>query len=502
MAPVKHGRLAHVLFSLLGFFAAEAYAGHEQGPDASFKIPRAELISTIKTVGMMPITVAAEVPDVDGVSARYEAELVERFTAAGFSVVPPSGMREIRERIQTTLGGIYDPVTGHPIKERVEALSERSHDEYLASHKVDALLQPAIVLRSAEFDAGKARWDGVTDSSSGRSGMAHFMTSLMMGGADVYGQVPALSFVVDLTDPGGKLLYTGAGGLQVLGYARAGAQGLLATVRLSDVDAKFIMTDPARDARALSLALDPLLHGSAPAAVKIASMPVSSPGAAGGALTVSREELIARFPRLALAPLGLMQIAQRDQVRLRYREALAQKLRELGFEVSGGDDYGRLWDAECAAAGGYFDPFSGRLNEAKLKASRLQVFKSMQAHEAATAVVLPTVVFRAARYRSGTAEWDGATESLTPGKSRFGALFDRSMNYGGELQALSLVVRIIDPAGELVFEGSGGIQLTERFPGGGQRPLAESELFSDPGKDTRAIDIAVADLAPPAATHH
>lgn len=499
MILMGRARLTHVLSALIGLSASVAFADHGQEPDADFKIPRAELLSTIKKIGVMPIRVPAEVPDADGVSARYEAEIVARLTSAGFVVTPPSAMREIRERTKATLGGLYDPMTGRPIQEKVVAFNEFSDNEYLASHQVDALIQPAIVVRSVDFSSDKASWDGVTDSSSGRSGVADFMMS--MSGAGVRGQIPALSLSVRLADIRGKLLYTAAGGLQVLAYERAGVEHMLATTQQRYIDAKFIMTDPARDARALSLALDPLLLGSVPASTKIASAPAAGPDATGAALQASRDAVLAHFPRVALAPLDLGEIEQHEEVGLRYRESLMEKLAQLGFKVVGGEDYGRLWDAERVAAGGYFDPFTGKLDESKVKASRQRVFELMQDHLMATAVMIPRIIVRCAPFHSGAAEWDGIRESLIPGKSKLGAVFDSRFNYGGGLSAISLEVSIIDPVGEPALDGIGGIQLIERVSEGGRRPLARSETFADPAKDVRAVDIALTTLAPTGRAH-
>ena len=482
-----------MLFTLSGFVATTTFGEPREKPDPNFKVPRSEILSTVKTIGVMPVIVSVEVPDADGVASRYESEIVARLAGGGFSVTPPSAMREIRERAKATLGGFYDPITGRPNKEKLDAFNEFSVTEYRASHKIDALLQSAIALRSAEFNFGKASWDGVTDSSSGRSTFGDIMMS--MTGVTASGHIPALSFMVRLGDGGGKLLYEGAGGLQVLGYARVGFKSnVLVTTRTLDVGAKYIMTDPARDARALSLALDPLVHGSVAAATEIPSPPIVL-AAAGAATGISREDLLTRYPRVAIAPLEFEDIGQRDDVRQRYRDALALKLTQLGFEVVGGDDYGRLWDAERAAARGYFDPFTGRLDEPKLKASRMRVFESMQALHTVNAVLLPALVVRPVPFDSGTAEWDGVKESIT-GKSKLGGLFDRSMNYAGHLNAVSLVVHVIDPAGVPIFEGSGGIQLTERILAGRQAPLAESELLSESAKDALAINLALAPLSP------
>ena len=60
--------------------------------------------------------------------------------------------------------------TGHPIKEKVEALDKLSRTEYLASHKVDALLQPAVVRRAAQFSFDEAKWDGSLTRAAGDRG--------------------------------------------------------------------------------------------------------------------------------------------------------------------------------------------------------------------------------------------------------------------------------------------------------------------------------------------
>ncbi len=84
MITIKRSRLGYLLLTLLGSIASAAFADHKDHADSNFKIPRAELLSTVKTIGIMPITVASEVPGTEGVSARYEGAIVARFEGAGF----------------------------------------------------------------------------------------------------------------------------------------------------------------------------------------------------------------------------------------------------------------------------------------------------------------------------------------------------------------------------------------------------------------------------------
>jgi hypothetical protein len=486
------------LCALTAAIAASAFAYQLTEPYYEFAVPRAQIMTGIQTVGVMPLSVANEVPDPEAVGSRYEAEIVRRLQGAGFSVVPPAAMREIQEKMKATLGGLYDPMTGAPIKERVEAFNEFSTTEYLATHKVDAILRPLIRVRTAHFAGNSAHWDGATDGSSGRSGFANFMMD--MTGASVVGTVPALSLVVRLSDAGGKVLYTAAGGLQVLGYARSDIHSLLVTVKQLDVDPKTIMTNPARDARALSLALDPLLLGTEPHPADIPSAPATSVGTHAAA-ALSREPLLARYPRLALAPLELSDIPQRDAVRVRYREALTRQLTQLGFQVVGTDEYGKLWEAERTAAGGYYDPFTGRPDEAKATAARARVLQELQAAYGPQAVVVVRVIPRTAPYSAGTAEWDGITQPVEVGTSRIAAMFDPATNPGGRLAASSLELRILDPAGALLFEGIGGIELTEQVGNSRRASLPDSRLFVDRAADLRAVEVALAALAPAPVRH-
>src|SRR5262249_35073699 len=147
--------------------------------------------------------------------------------------------REIRERVMLTLGGLYDPMTGRAIQENVDAFEKLTAEEYRTSHEVNALLDSAIVIRSVQFNRGEVSWDGVTDSVSGRSGFTDFIT---LGFNGLVGIVPALSFVVRLTDAKGLIMYSNAGGLQLLGNARYGIRAnLLATMHQQQIDPSYVM---------------------------------------------------------------------------------------------------------------------------------------------------------------------------------------------------------------------------------------------------------------------
>jgi hypothetical protein len=470
----------------IGALCAFAFVQSSLGADkdARFKVPRETIVEKVKTIAIMPARVADGVPDAEGVALRYEAQIASRVEGAGFTVIPASAMREIRERLKKTLGGLYDPMTGEANKDKVKAFYEYARNEFASGYKPDATLRIGILERRASITGHLAQWDGVSENTSGRSGLASFLFD-----TDAEGSSPALSLVITLEDTKGDMMYAAFGGLQVLSYMRS--TGLYP--KPVHVDRKYIMTDPARDARALALALGPLIGNTDPAAAaKIAVGPVEVPDSAP-ALKIPREELLGQYGKVALAPLAIAEISQHVEVQARYRQALEKSLGELGLTVTGGDSYAQLWEAERTAAGGFFDPFTGRRDEDRMRSSRIRVFAKLREQFGITAVVYPSVVLTSAAFKQGTAKWDGVSESITTTKG-LGKLFDPGTGFMGELSALSLEIRIADGDDRTLFDESGGIQVIERYSGGRLSDVPESDLFADATRDSRAIEVALRPL--------
>lgn len=477
--------------ALAWYWLAGGLAAAGEADESGFKKPRSDVIAAVKTVGMLPVVVAEIAPNHDAVAERYESQVIAQLEQAGFSVVKPAAMREIRERLKQTLGGLYDPVTGREVPGKVKAFNEYARNEYLATQKVDATLWVGIIVRPARMSGFRADWDGVSDTATGRSGVGGFLTDTF-GGNTFSGVLPALSVGVVLSDSHGERLYEHAGGLQLLMYVRR--EGTEFAQR--HIDPQSILTDPARDARALELALDPLTRGSTQTSkVKVEVTPIE-PAVEGNALRVPRQELLSRYHSVAIAALTLADMPQRAEAERRYQELLATKLRQLGFTVAADSDYADLWKTEVAAAKGYYDPFTGKLDRAKLQASRKRVFAALHDKHPIDAVVLPEIAARAAPFSSGKARWDGVVEPVSTRKSGLGALLDRDSGYLGSVSALSLVVRIADGDDTTLFEDSGGIQVTERLINGHRVEVPQAERLADAAKNQQAVEVALRELAP------
>ena len=461
---------------------------------ASFAVPRAELISKIKSIGLMPLEMEDAVPSPDEVASRLEGYVTERLQTCGFTVVAPGEMRAIRARARASLGGVYDPMTGLPNPERLAALREFSTQEYQMQHPVDATLRLVIVRRRARFEMGWSEWDGVRERVTSNSGIADVMLQGMENGIQPGEEVPALSLAVSLVDAHGETVYTGVGGLLLLAYPTT-VSGTLLDYDLGAVDPKFSLEDPAIAARALTVALDPLTTG----AVLHKSLEFKLPQPKNSPTRrATLPDLRRDHRRAALATLEIpAPIQQGERVQARYRKILTAKFTALGFEVVGGNDFDGLWAAERSAAGGLYDPFTGLPDLDKLNTALARVLATLRERYDMASVIMPSIVPRKAPFKEGYAHWDGVSEPVTGGGSLLfnSSIFNPNIGYSGQLEANSLKLRVLDGTGKLLYQGLGGVQLTEHLDHGQLVLVPESSLFADSARDAAALEAALHELA-------
>ncbi len=489
---VRPDRRASVLAVAVGLFGVIGAArSAEQVDDSGFLNPRDEIIAAIKTIGVMPLAVDDAVPDAGRVTEHYESEVVARLEKAGFAVVKPAAMRAIRERLLQSLGGVYDPVTGRPQADKLKALREFEASEYLETVKIDATLWIGIVERRAKASNTSADWDGVRDRSTGLPGFGGGLAGLS---SDPFvGTLRALSFEVELRDAYGKVLYNRYGGLQPLEYIPMSV-GRGKSVRGEPVS---ILAEPARDQRAIALALDPLTLGAASAAEATSRLSPVERQADNLPVRVPLRQFRKRYHTIAIAPLELPWIPQRTDTDGQFRELLAARLRQLGFAVAGEASYAERWVAEVTAAGGFYDRNTGRLDRERFAGARRRMFTALREEFGIDAVLQPSVKMRTAVFRYLIADWDGADESIASGTGVSKGFLDPNGDYMGTLPALSLFVRITNGEDETVYEDVGGIQLAGRVDHGYVVDLPEARLLTDKNRNEAAVHLALHALVPP-----
>lgn len=468
--------------------------------------PPQALREQLKTVAVMPLKTPTDVPDRAQVEARIEQALEARLAAAGIAVIPASEMRALQEKVRAALGGYYDPRTGDVDEQRAKAFDEHVDSEFRRLHPADAWLYSRIEPRRAPAQGPWVAWDGVQESTIG----AESFGGRAFRSPAVTGALQALSLHVGLLTPTGEVLYDRYGALQLLEYyeesSGASVFGLPEHIGYVPVSPDSILTDPAREQRAIALALDPLLldkaqQDAAQNANKEAWKQIK-PAAKGKRpekpADVDRAAFLATYRRVTVAAIELPEaLPNRANVRERYAAALEAGLARAGFEVVPPAAYAAVWDPIYAASGGFYDPMTGELLAEKRMAALREAFAQLGSESPVDLVFVPGIAVREARIESGKAKWDGETVDLSKG----GALFDKSRAFGGTVPAASLELRAVDPSMQEVFLGYGGIELLVRFKSGGMmsqggfEDIPMADWFTDPARDARAVDRALGSLS-------
>lgn len=132
-------------------------------------------------------------------------------------------------------------------------------------------------------------------------------------------------------------------------------------------------------------------------------------------------------------------------------------------------------------AGGYYDPHSGWIDEAKYSQVRAQTLQSLKNELGCDALLTATVAVVTAPVKNGTATWDGVAYPVGGGAGT-----------RGWVKALSLWVTIRDLDDREIYFHTGGIEPLASVEVGFLRdtvkPAAPEALLTDPVRSRQAIE--------------
>jgi hypothetical protein len=204
---------------------------------------------------------------------------------------------------------------------------------------------------------------------------------------------------------------------------------------------------------------------------------------------VPRESFYPALKTVAVAPVRLpSDLENPEPVRALFASAIAAKLKNAGFAVVPAADAGPIIDEKTKEAGGTFDQTTGKPDEAKVKALDAAIGRELKARFNADALLIPSIRVVNAALSHDQAHWDGVTEGA--GKGGFWKALVKT--HSGFVPALSLVVVLADPEGQLLYAKGGGVQVLGNVTMGGAvewRP--RSELFADGERNENAVHIAL-----------
>ncbi len=163
-------------------------------------------------------------------------------------------------------------------------------------------------------------------------------------------------------------------------------------------------------------------------------------------------------------------------------------------------EIGPVWKLSARSVGGIADG-GGRPDMERWEAALGELARRLAATRELDAVVLPSLIIRAARYHGTRVLWDGVSRGqgidFSEGPEGF-----RPEKMTGNVEALSLWLRVFSASGEKIFENFGGLEPLTRPKVVGRRFYVEprGDLLMDSAVLRDGIGVAFAPYLPEPAT--
>ncbi len=218
-------------------------------PHQAATVPQHRLFDSLQTIALDPICpcgLPADLRRIDLGRGKFDSLITAELSHAGYRVVPAAESQAIWDRLTDSLGGLFDPVSGQVDTTMLRNIRALTLRELRERFHADAWLHPIMVIASADFRRGTAKWDG-TKQAFGRK-----LLGITIG--TTYGTTPALSLHVVVEGMDGKVLFDTQAGLQL--FQVPSGDGF---VRIPDAQ---FYADQERNVAAVRLALAPLLAGT------------------------------------------------------------------------------------------------------------------------------------------------------------------------------------------------------------------------------------------------
>lgn len=204
---------------------------------------------------------------------------------------------------------------------------------------------------------------------------------------------------------------------------------------------------------------------------------------------VSRDQFYPKLKVVALSPMSVPRdLKDPDPATKKFLSMIEAQLREAGFATIPADASRGLWDSLTAQVGGFFDPVTGEVDEAKLKTVRIQMYRELKAERQIDAMLFTALAIVPAKLEHDRASWDGTSQGAGKGKFWKALL---GVSHSGTLPALSLHVVLSDTDDTDLYENAGGIELLAKVSASGSVPVPREELFLNEERNAKAVHLAL-----------
>jgi hypothetical protein len=216
-----------------------------------FATGREDFLSKVQTIALAPVSFE-NVHEAQNDFAQQVNDLVEsELRQAGFKVVSSSVYQSINQQTPYESDLAVNPSTEKATTQELQKRQNRIHEKLADQHDVDAFLYPEVTAVTARFFQTGAKWDGVSESTTGKYGLG-----CSAGTENKKGTMPALSLRLKLIDSDGIVQYDRNGGIQLLSHYRS--QGF------KRVPESELYRDEDRNQQAVQVAVGPLVGKEQP----------------------------------------------------------------------------------------------------------------------------------------------------------------------------------------------------------------------------------------------
>lgn len=195
---------------------------------------------------------------------------------------------------------------------------------------------------------------------------------------------------------------------------------------------------------------------------------------------VPRQEFYPQLGRIAIVPMKFdLEISHYDEIMTVFDSLIAYELREdeLEIVIVPTEKSDSLRGVFMKEIGGFFDPYTGKLDKEKAKKWRRMLIREMEEKYNVNAVMFSSIRKVTAHFSADRARWDGASEGI--GKDKF-LKFIMGMSHSGSIPALSLVVELRQVNDSLLYLNAGGIQVLRKIGSNSRsEQIPSEEILTD-----------------------
>lgn len=464
-------------------------------------------------------------PGVDlSASDRIEAALAHALQAAGFEIASAESYSKAYDSVVQAAGGLYNPFTSvkrsDVMSKAVGAGMKALADDPQFACMATMHIEPTKAILSNRF----AYFNGATEFADG--GGVSALAELMVGVPGT-GTLPAISVSLAIYNRSETELFGRFGGIQLTTYIdkqHGDSHG-----DFLPVPNDALLLDDKRIARAMVSATTPLRYSTEqinsgsndptinPLKISPSDLPHPPPGShlKSKPLLVPREQILGSVHRVALGLLTPNGVTVTPELATRYRAMVHERLVKLGWEVVDVDLLYAAFNQAAIQVGGTFNVNTGLMDQERLRSVTQLALKSLSLPETPDAFAMISLAKISAVQVYGDVDWDGTRQdALKLGPVVRGSLLSsgsRDLHAGeGTIAAASFTFSLRDAKGTLLVDTRGGVQLLQVLSLQSKQEysrivyeqiltnISPDQLFTDPARDTHAVDVALLPLlAPP-----